>query len=260
MVKITLARALWKEPSGFRIERKERDEYVFVHFLTPAVINGIKYPEKTFIIYGKNTVRSFSSPDTPLIHDWFHARGLRALAEKYGIELNKPYTLPYSSFITEAVSETEFEVLGKKLCYENIINARTELLFAKISRAMNESHDHTSNAYYKEFTALRNEIMLTYNDSWSTEKMAARVKLSASKFYESYKKIFGITPQKDLQGVRIEHAKNLLMQRGCSVSEAASAVGYGNVYHFIRQFKKLCNVTPGAYARLVAEENENKVR
>lgn len=257
MVKISSARALWKEPKGFSLNRKEAEEYVFVHFLTPIKINNDFYDEKTFVLYAKNTVRCFSSPSVPLVHDWFHARGIRSLAEKYGIEFNTPYTLPHSSFITEAVSELEFESLGKKTGYESIINARTELLFAKISRALNESCDRASNVYYKEFTALRNEIMLTYNDSWSTEKMAAKVNLSASKFHELYKEIFGITPQKDLQSARIEHAKNLLMQNSCSVSETASAVGYGNVYHFIRQFKKMCNVTPGVYAKYVSNEEKD---
>ena len=86
--------------------------------------------------------------------------------------------------------------------------------------------------------------------------MASRVNLSSSKFYEIYKDIFGVTPQKDLQDARIEHAKNLLIQSGCSVSEAASAVGYTNVYHFIRQFKKICNVTPGTYSKYVSEVND----
>ena len=255
MVKIKTVRAFWKENAGFSIEKNAGDEYVFVHFLTPVIINGSKYDKKTFIIYDKNTVRTFSSPDTPLIHDWFHARGLKALMEKYELQFNTPYTLPYSSFITEIVSETEFESIRKRPCYENIINSQIELLFAKISRARNETEDQSSNSYYKELVALRNEVMLTYNEDWTTEKMAVRVKLSASKFYEVYKEIFGITPQKDLQSVRIDHAKNLLLQNCCSVSEAATAVGYSNVYHFIRQFKKICNVTPGVYARYVSGEN-----
>lgn len=255
MVKIKTVRAFWKEPPGFSITNNPGDEYVFVHFLTPVIINEKQYGEKTFVIYDKNTVRSFSSPNTPLIHDWFHARGLRHLVEKYGIEFNKPYTLPYSSFITEIISETEFESIRKRPCYENIINSQIELLFAKISRAKNETADNIENAYYKDFVALRNEIMLTYNENWSVEKMAEKMKMSASKFYELYKEIFGVTPQKDLQNARIDHAKNLLTQSDCTVSEAASAVGYTNVYHFIRQFKKMCNVTPGVYSRYVSDKS-----
>ena len=256
MVRIKSVRAFWKEPTGFSITSNAGDEYVFVHFLTPVIISGKRYREKTFVLYDKNTVRSFSSPDAPLVHDWFHARGLKALAEKHGIEFNKPYTLPYSSFITEIVSETELESIKKRPCYENVISSYIELMFAKISRARNETSDNLDNSYYKDFIALRNEIMLTYNEDWTAEKMASRVNLSSSKFYEIYKDIFGVTPQKDLQDARIEHAKNLLIQSGCSVSEAASAVGYTNVYHFIRQFKKICNVTPGTYSKYVSEVND----
>ncbi len=255
MVKITNVRAFWKEQCGFSIEKNTGEEYVFVHFLTPVIINGKNYPEKTFIVYDKNTVRKFSSQNGPLIHDWFHARGLRPIVEKYGFDFNKPYILSHSSFISEIVSETEFELIRKRLFYENIINSQIELLFAKISRTKNETTQQSSHSQYKEFTSLRNEIMLTYNEDWSAEKMAARVLLSVSKFYEVYKEIFGITPQKDLQNARIEHAKNFLLNNNCSVSEAATAVGYTNVYHFIRQFKKICNVTPGMYAKFVSGEN-----
>ena len=254
MVKIKIARAFWKEPPGFSITNNPGEEYVFVHFITPVTISGRQYGEKTFVVYNKNTVRSFSSPNAPLIHDWFHARGLRPLVEKYGIEFNKPYTLPYSSFITEIISEIEFESKRKRPCYENIINSQIELLFAKISRARNETGESADNSHYKDFVAIRNEVMLTYNEDWSVEKMAAKMKMSASKFYELYKEIFGITPQKDLQSARIDHAKNLLTQSDCSVAEAASAVGYTNVYHFIRQFKKLCNVTPGVYSKYVSDD------
>ena len=254
MVKIKSIRAFWKEPKGFSITHNAGEEYVFAHFLTPVMIGGRLFREKTFIVYDKNTVRSFSSPDAPMIHDWFHAIGLRPLIEKYGLEFNKPYTLPYSSFITEIISQTEFESIRKRPCYENIINSQIELLFAKISRARNETTDNVENTYYKDFVSLRNEIMLTYNEDWSAERMASRVKMSASKFYELYKEIFGVTPQKDLQSARIDHAKNLLTQGSCSVAEAAIAVGYTNVYHFIRQFKKLCNVTPGVYSTYVFNE------
>jgi AraC-like DNA-binding protein len=218
------------------------------------VIEGKPCGEKTFIIYNKNVLRKFSSPDCPLIHDWFHARGLNPLMEKYGIKFGIPYTLSHSSFISEIISETEYEFMAKKPFYEDVINSKIELLFAKISRSLNETEQGTGKAYYKEFVSLRNEIMLTYNDDWSAEKMAARVKMSSSKFYEIYKEIFGVTPQKDLQSARIEHAKTLLLQGECPVSEAASAVGYTNVYHFIRQFKKMCNVTPGVYAKYVSSE------
>ena len=94
MVRIKSVRAFWKEPTGFSITSNAGDEYVFVHFLTPVIISGKRYREKTFVLYDKNTVRSFSSPDAPLVHDWFHARGLKALAEKHGcrfVDFQKMY-------------------------------------------------------------------------------------------------------------------------------------------------------------------------
>ena len=66
-------------------------------------------------------------------------------------------------------------------------------------------------------------------------------------FYKIYKEIFGISPKKYLQEIRIEHAKTLLMQNKYMIREIAEMTGYKNQYHFIRQFKEYTGITPGKF-------------
>ena len=41
----------------------------------------------------------------------------------------------------------------------------------------------------------------------------------------------------------VEKAKNMLLQGEC-VAHTAEAMGYTNIYHFIRQFKQITGITP----------------
>ena len=50
-------------------------------------------------------------------------------------------------------------------------------------------------------------------------------------------------------GLRVEYARQLLAQGNVSVTEAAFESGFGSLSHFLRTFKRLCGVSPGAYRR-----------
>lgn len=249
MIEVRLSRGMWREPRGFSLRQNGGEEYVFLHFKTPVLIEGQRYETGTYVLYGMHEWRCFSSPECELIHDWFHATGeVAELAKDAGIELSKPCTLPYSDFITGIITEIELEVLQKRIGWRELAAAKVCELFARINRAGKESTALTEGtAYREEFLKLRTEVMLRYNEKWSIEKMAEKVTLSVSRFYQLYREIFGITPQKDLQCTRIEHAKQLLTQGNHTVSEISELIGYNSTYHFIRQFKLLCGVSPGKY-------------
>ncbi len=252
MVSITRAAGRWREHKGFSLKQNCGDEYVFVHFLTSAYIEGKRYEAGTFVLYDTHSIRALSSPEGDIIHDWFHATGdVERLAKIAEIKLGTPYTLRESEFISEIVSEIEIEVLKKRVGYLNITSALAEELFARIRRAMSEDSSETEIEAYREFRELRGEIMMSYSEDWSVERMAERVSLSPSRFHELYRRIFGISPQKDLQNVRIEHAKQLLLQKKYTVGRVSEMTGYASPYHFIRQFKRICGVSPGKYSEKI---------
>ena len=59
------------------------------------------------------------------------------------------------------------------------------------------------------------------------------------------------SPLQYLQGLRIEHAKELLKQSNLAVSEVADMVGYQDASYFTSLFKKATAVTPIEYRSLV---------
>ncbi len=59
----------------------------------------------------------------------------------------------------------------------------------------------------------------------------------------------GRTPHQVLTAIRMDHAKRLLRHSGMSIGEIAESVGFDNVFHFSRQFKRQLGATPTAFRK-----------
>ena len=68
-------------------------------------------------------------------------------------------------------------------------------------------------------------------------------------FARAFKEAVGTTPHRYLVQRRIERAKILLKVTRHSVLEIAIKVGYINLSHFTKQFRKHVGTTPGAYRK-----------
>ena len=260
-MQLDLARALWPEKKGFCIHRKtERDFFIFVHFLTDAeAFFGEKWHKAKkgeWIVWHSRAAQGVRKKDGDLLHDWFHFAGndIEKLLLHYGIETERLYAPNDDSFISREIRDIEFEVQKRSPYSDDIARNMTEIFFAHLARDLKGTAATRSKHLYKRFAKLRSEIMLHYNDAPTVSEMADSLSLSPSRFHDLYKNYFGVSPAKDLQLARIEHAKLLLLQKNLSVAEVANKAGYQSICHFIRQFKAHIGLTPGEYQ----EENQNK--
>lgn len=79
----------------------------------------------------------------------------------------------------------------------------------------------------------------------SAGEIAAYLGISESNFSHSFKKSMGISPQKFINQLKIEHS--LLHLKRQSVTDAAFDLGYESISHFIGLFKKTFGITPKQY-------------
>ncbi|MTI30149.1 AraC family transcriptional regulator [Cytophagales bacterium RKSG123] len=68
--------------------------------------------------------------------------------------------------------------------------------------------------------------------------------LNEHKLQKGFKALFGNTIQKHIKKLRIQKARQLIMQESLSVSEAAYRVGYVNLSHFATAFRREFGVLP----------------
>jgi transcriptional regulator GlxA family with amidase domain len=100
--------------------------------------------------------------------------------------------------------------------------------------------------------------------------LAAAVNLSPGRLAHLFKSEIGISPQRYLNSIRLEKAKECLEDGALSCKEIAAEVGIPNVSHFCRSFKALYGITPKEYRKthlrldlkraerlLSSEENHN---
>ncbi|MBE6612966.1 MAG: AraC family transcriptional regulator [Ruminococcaceae bacterium] len=86
-------------------------------------------------------------------------------------------------------------------------------------------------------------------------ELAEQYYISVSKLERDFKSATGMTIREMVWQMRIQLAKELLMQ-GELVADTAHRCGFVNESHFIRVFKRVCGTTPLRFRR---EQNEKKI-
>lgn len=90
-------------------------------------------------------------------------------------------------------------------------------------------------------------------ENLSLPQVARAVNTSTFYFCKMFKKATGLSFTEYLSRVRIEKAKDLLLNRHLRISEIAFEVGFRSLTHFNRVFKKIVGESPTEYrARLLA--------
>ena len=85
-----------------------------------------------------------------------------------------------------------------------------------------------------------------YAEEISISNLAERYGLSESHFRRYFRQHTGRIPREFITSLRISRAKELLKQ-GLTVKEASLAVGYGDVFYFMRIFKKVAGTSCGRF-------------
>lgn len=83
----------------------------------------------------------------------------------------------------------------------------------------------------------------------SLDRVAGTAGISKFHFSRLFKVMTGLTYQSYVNRVRIEQAKKLLDDDTLSITDTGYAVGYSDLTHFERIFKKLAGTTPSQYRR-----------
>jgi transcriptional regulator GlxA family with amidase domain len=83
--------------------------------------------------------------------------------------------------------------------------------------------------------------------TFTLEKMAESVNLSAPYFCFLFKSITGMPPAKYLKSLRMQEAATLLTTTFLSVKEIVRRVGLADESHFVRDFKRHYGVTPSEF-------------
>ena len=83
----------------------------------------------------------------------------------------------------------------------------------------------------------------------SIAQMAARARLSPSRFQVVFRQTYGTSPGQYLLQMRVRHAGDLLRSSNWTLAHIADLCGFANVHHFAKTFKRVMGCAPGRFRK-----------
>ncbi|MGM1047263.1 MAG: helix-turn-helix domain-containing protein [Bacillota bacterium] len=109
--------------------------------------------------------------------------------------------------------------------------------------------DTSENAAFHLAERILRYLTAHYAESIEVSCLHEQFNVSRSHMYDQFKQATGHSLNRFLTIYRINQAKRLLMDTPLSVTEIASAVGFGDLSHFFHTFKSETGLTPSAFRK-----------
>ena len=164
-------------------------------------------------------------------------------------------TLPFSTF--ETITDhffysriiylfAEFLKIRSGSDYHRIIRAKA--LFLEILSLLIHWKQSTSFNFHhiRKIEILIKFMSIHYNEKLTLDELADKIHMSPTYMESTFKKITGKAPIQYLLNMRINKAKEFLLD-GHSVSDTAQKVGFNDVFYFSKCFKKHEGIAPSKF-------------
>lgn len=92
------------------------------------------------------------------------------------------------------------------------------------------------------------------DENFTVQRVADHFRLSISNLSHYFKNHIGVSVSEYVERLRIQSARELLLQTDISVADVAHEVGYAQPATFMRAFKKVCGLSPTAFRSEAAEQ------
>lgn len=96
---------------------------------------------------------------------------------------------------------------------------------------------------------MHHRFQKAYFEPYSLDELAVEYKVNKYRLCREFAKYYEYTPMQYLNKIRIDKAKELLLNTDDKIVEISQMVGFENTNHFIRLFKEKTGVTPLTYRR-----------
>lgn len=123
-------------------------------------------------------------------------------------------------------------------------------LLGNISQLFGKFEESRKMADYKPIRLAKQYINENYNKPLTLESVSARIGFNPAYFSTLFKKETGKNFSEYIMEVRIQNAKQLLIQTSRNVDDIAVEVGYSDLKYFSKLFKKITGLNPSEYRKL----------
>lgn len=246
-----------KHHKGFRMVRTlGNKDYLLVITKKEAVfyINNKMsvVPPNTMIIFNKNTPYEYGGNDNEFVNDWIHFDFIdeTPMFQELKLPLDTLIKLHETTYLSGLLHMIVAEHFSNQMYRLENTDAYLRVLLRKLSELIQmEKSSLKTHQQYQVLNNLRTRVFNAPYEKWTVERMAGIVLMSPSYLQHIYKKLFGISCINDVIKIRTDYAKYHLIHTDLTIQEISEICGYENNVHFIRQYKKVENITPGEYRK-----------
>ena len=158
----------------------------------------------------------------------------------------------------EMIAENESNQVGKYFMLKAHLMQILLLMIRNISEVEDSSQKGCNFESYNKSYAVKkiiNYLNENYENKISLDQIAHNMYLSPVYISKIFKEETGESPINYLIKIRLEKAKDILLNsEGGSIKSIANRVGYEDVYHFSKLFKKYYGISPLYYKKTALEE------
>jgi AraC-like DNA-binding protein len=238
----------WMEPGIVNRPAGTRD-HLIMHFHQEVVIGVAggprEFPPDTLMAWGPRDGHFYGQSARRWCHSWMHCHGLavaRAL-EAAGVPLATPIVGVEPRILESCVAALHGEIRRHARPDEAIVCAQIEILARELARAARTGEGPAIPARWLE---LRAHLEACFDQAVSLGTLARRARCSVPHLCSEFKRWFGCSAIDFVIRLRMHRALLLLRNRNLPVAEVAAAVGYEDIHHFSKLFRRRHGASPRA--------------
>ncbi len=178
----------------------------------------------------------------------------------YVIHMSSELKQEVSKHCYAMIAERESNQIGRYFMFKTHLMQMLLLVMREISDVeKTDQKGYNFESYNKSYAVNRiiNYLNENYEHKISLEQIAHNIYLSPVYISKIFKEETGESPINYLIKIRLDKAKDILLNSNCgSIKSIANQVGYDDVYHFSKLFKKYYGVSPLYYKKKIHEISE----
>ena len=181
--------------------------------------------------------------------------------------------------LNDDIQESKHKILQKSLCFDVLDDFLLEPLFRLLKLSQRKDNvEFLSNLILKEIIYIllqRNsdffkqyvlegnianqivkaitEIKDNFSQSINMKNLSKNIGMSESSLYNNFKKITTMSPLQFQKKIRLEEAKQMLINQNLDAAQVAFEVGYESPSQFSREYSRMFGMSPKAHVNLLKD-------
>jgi AraC-like DNA-binding protein len=195
----------------------------------------------TAVVWRPRQLHWFGNRDRPWSHTWLHCSG-SFIAEQVRatrLPVGRPIPGDAAPWLERCVDEVHVELRDQARPDRALVCNAIQGFLRRLGRASG-----AGDGVPAKWLAVRRHLDERYREPIALADLARIAGCTTTHLCDAFARHFGVSPYRYLLGLRLNHARMLLLDRSFSIRAVAEAVGYRDLRQFTKLFGKRYGMPP----------------